>query len=92
MKLIVSMLCSLVLLIGSTMSFAESTQGNSATTTPPEQMEKPHHSQQPNKQHSQDGSTTGSGEDIQKLKKKSETESKANKSRDMQKENSGNSY
>lgn len=91
MKLMMSMLCSLMMLMGSPLSFAESTQGNSATTTPPEQMEKPHHSQH-DKQHSQDGSASGSGNDIQKLKKKSETESNANKSRDMQKENSGNSY
>ena len=92
MKLIVSTLCSLMLLMGSTLSFAESNQGNATTTTPPEQMDMPHNAQQNSKQHSQDGSTTGSGNDIQKLKKKSETDSKANKSRDMQKENSGNSY
>jgi len=91
MKFIVSMLCSPMLVFGSTISFAESTQGNS-TTTPPEQMEKPHNSQQNSKQHSPDGATTGSENDIQKLKKKSETESKANKSRDMQKENTGSSY
>jgi hypothetical protein len=90
MKLIMSTLCSLMLLISSPLTFAESNQGN--TTTPPEQMEMPHNAQQNSKQHSQDGSATGSGNDIQKLKKKSETDSKANKSRDMQKENSGNSY
>ncbi|MGX8883322.1 hypothetical protein ACWWD9_08915 [Methylovorus sp. SPW-M1] len=92
MKLIVSMLCSVMLLVSSTISFAESTQGNSTTTTPPEQMEKPHNADHNAKHPSQDGTSTGSGNDIQKLKKKSETESKANKSRDMQKENSGSSY
>ncbi len=92
MKLIVSMLCSVMLLVSSTISFAESTQGNSTTTTPPEQMEKPHNTDHNAKHPSQDGTSTGSGNDIQKLKKKSETESKANKSRDMQKENSGSSY
>ncbi|MCB5206671.1 hypothetical protein [Methylovorus mays] len=92
MKLIVSTLCSLMLLLGSPFSFAETSSGNSATTTPPEQMEKPHATHQNSKQHSPDGATTGSENDIQKLKKKSETESKANKSRDMQKESSGGSY